>query len=254
MIEIAFVTAASLLAGFIDAIVGGGGLILTPALFAAFPTAPAASMMGTNKSASVWGSALAAHTYSRKLTFDWRVVAPALAACLIGSGFGAAALLLVPSDALRKALPFVLVALLIYTLLNKNLGQSHAPRYKGSHEILVASSIGLLIGFYDGFFGPGTGSFFVFALVRVLGYDFLSASAHAKLFNSATNLAALLLLAYKGHVWWHITAYLVVANLIGSFFGARLAMKHGSGFVRWVFVFVVAALIAKTGYDAFLKS
>ncbi|MDI9334167.1 MAG: TSUP family transporter [Cytophagales bacterium] len=251
MLELVFITAASLFAGFIDAIVGGGGLILTPALFAAYPAAPAATLFGTNKSASVWGSALAAHAYSRQISFNWRVVAPAIAACLIGAGLGAFSLLFVSSEGLRKALPFVLVFVLIYTLFNKNLGQAHAPRYKGSQEIFITSAIGLCIGFYDGFFGPGTGSFFVFALVRVLGYDFLAASAHAKLFNAATNLAALLLLSYKGHVWWHITAYLVVANLIGSFFGAKLAMKHGAGFVRWVFIAIVSALIAKTAYNAF---
>ena len=252
--ELLFVTCASALAGFIDAIVGGGGLILTPALFAAYPLAPAASMMGTNKSASIWGSAFAAWQYGRKIELKWSVATPALLACLVGSAFGAAALLYVPSASLRRALPFVLVVLLIYTLVNKQLGQTHAPKFAGRQEIVVASSIGLLIGFYDGFFGPGTGSFFVFALVRVLGYDFLSASAHAKLFNTATNLAALLLLAYKGHVWWHITLYLIAANLIGSFFGAKLAMKHGSGFVRWVFIFVVSALIVKTFWDGFVTS
>lgn len=250
MFEIVFVTLASLLAGFVDAIVGGGGLILTPALFAAYPLAPAATMMGTNKSASVWGSAFAAWQYGRKIDLKWSVATPALIACLLGSALGAAALLYVPSASLRRALPFVLVLLLIYTLVNKQLGQTHAPRFAGRQEAMVASSIGFIIGFYDGFFGPGTGSFFVFALVRVLGYDFLSASAHAKLFNTATNLSALLLLSYKGHVWWHITLYLIAANLIGSFFGARLAMKHGSGFVRWVFIFVVTVLIAKTAYDA----
>lgn len=251
MLELVFVTAASLLAGFIDAIVGGGGLILTPALFAAYPLAPAATMMGTNKSASVWGSAFAAWQYGRKVDLRWGVATPALIACFVGSALGAAVLLYIPSAALRQALPFVLVLLLIYTLANKQMGQTHAPRFMGRQEVIVASSIGLLLGFYDGFFGPGTGSFFIFALVRILGYDFLSASAHAKLFNTATNLSALLLLSYKGHVWWHITLYLIAANLIGSFFGAKLAMKHGSGFVRWVFVFVVSALIVKTGYDAF---
>lgn len=253
MIEIVFVTCTSALAGFVDAIVGGGGLILTPALFAAFPTAPAASMMGTNKSASVWGSAFAAWQYGHKIDLKWAVATPALIACLFGSALGAAALLYVPSESLRRALPFVLVLLLIYTLINKQLGQTHAPRYRGTHEVWVATSIGLVIGFYDGFFGPGTGSFFVFALVRVLGYDFLSASAHAKLFNTATNLAALLLLAYKGHVWWHITTYLLIANVLGSYFGSRLAIKHGSGFVRWVFIFVVTALIAKTFWDGFVR-
>ena len=109
------------------------------------------------------------------------------------------------------------------------------------------------VDFYDVFFGPGTGSFLVFALVRVLGYDFLNASAHAKVLNTASNLAALLLFALKGHVWWHIAFYLAVANVMGSWLGTRLALKHGAGFVRWVFVLVVSALIVKTGWDAFIR-
>ena len=110
-----------------------------------------------------------------------------------------------------------------------------------------------MIGFYDGFFGPGTGSFFVFLMVRVLGYDFLHASASAKLLNTATNLAALLLFTLKGHVWWHFALVMAVANVVGSLAGTHLALKHGTGFVRWVFIAVVSALILKTGYDAYLR-
>ncbi|MET0334773.1 MAG: TSUP family transporter, partial [Rhizobacter sp.] len=124
------------------------------------------------------------------------------------------------------------------------------PLYSGRTEALVASTLGGVIGFYDGFFGPGTGSFFVFAFVRLLGYDFLSASASAKLLNTATNAAAITLFAWKGHVWWHIAAAMAVANVIGSLLGTRLALKHGAGFVRGVFILVVSALIAKTGWVA----
>jgi hypothetical protein len=117
----------------------------------------------------------------------------------------------------------------------------------------VACCIGLVLGFYDGFFGPGTGSFFVFLFVRWLGYDFLNASASAKLLNTATNLAALGLFAYKGHVWWHFALAMAIANVVGSLLGTRLALKHGSGFVRVVFIVVVSALILKTGFDGFFK-
>ena len=251
--DILFISAASVLAGFIDAVVGGGGLIFLPALLSTYPQAPVADMLGTNKSASVWGSAFSAWQYSGRVNFKWTVALPGIVACLIGSALGATLLLYVPSDALRRAIPFVLAAVLLYTLLNKQLGQSHAPRYAGRQEIVIACVICGVIGVYDGFFGPGTGSFFVFLLVRVLGYDFLSASAHAKLFNMSTNLAAFGLLAYKGHVWWHLTLYLIAGNLIGSFLGARMAMKRGPGFVRWVFVVVVTLLIVKTGFDGFLE-
>jgi uncharacterized membrane protein YfcA len=133
------------------------------------------------------------------------------------------------------------------------MGRHHAPQFSGKAETIAACGIGCLVGFYDGFFGPGTGSFFVFLIVRVLGYDFLHASASAKLLNTATNSAALLLFAYKGHVWWHFAAVMAVANVIGSLAGTRMALKHGTGFVRGVFILVVSALILKTGYDAFLR-
>ena len=126
------------------------------------------------------------------------------------------------------------------------------PMAKGLSLYLMAA-IGLVIGLYDGFFGPGTGSFFIFLFVRVLGYDFLHASAAAKLLNMATNLAAISLFAAKGHVWWHYAGALALANVTGSLLGTRLALRHGAGFVRGVFILVVSALILKTGYDAFLR-
>jgi hypothetical protein len=138
-------------------------------------------------------------------------------------------------------------------VVKKNMGQLHAPRFKGRQETLLAMAIGMLIGFYDGFFGPGTGSFFVFAYVRLLGYDFLNASANAKLMNTATNFSALVLFTLQGHVWWHLALPMAVANVVGSLLGTRLALKHGAGFVRYVFLAVVGALILKTTYDGFLR-
>jgi len=143
---------------------------------------------------------------------------------------------------------------LLYTLVKKDLGRSHAPRFAGAQEAWIAAGIGLVIGFYDGFFGPGTGSFLVFAYVRVLGYDFLNASAAAKMINVATNLSALTLFTLKGHVWWHLALAMGAANIVGSLIGTRLALKHGAGFVRHVFIFVVLALICKTAYDTWLKA
>ena len=147
----------------------------------------------------------------------------------------------------------MLLVILIYTLARKDLGRHHAPGHAPSREAWLAGGIGVGIGFYDGFFGPGTGSFFVFLFVRALGYDFLHASASAKLLNTATNAAALLLFTMKGHIWWQVALALGVANVLGSLAGTRLALKHGAGFVRVVFIVVVGALILKTGYDAFLR-
>ncbi len=248
-----FITLASLLAGFIDAIVGGGGLILTPALFAAFPGAAPATLFGTNKAGSVWGTAMATWQYSRRVEMRWAALLPAAAAGFAGAFAGAWTVTALSPDFLRKVLPLVLLAVLAYTLAKKDLGRHHAPRFAGRAEVWVASLVGLCIGFYDGFFGPGTGSFFVFLFVRLLGYDFLNASASAKLLNCATNIAAISLFAFKGHVWWHYAVTLAIANVLGSMAGTHMALKHGTGFVRGIFIVVVSSLILKTGYDAFLR-
>lgn len=253
MPDLAIVTLASLFAGFVDAIVGGGGLILVPALFGVFPGAAPATLFGTNKAAAIWGTAWATHQYARRVSLRWHALLPAALAALAGAATGAWTVTQVSADSLRRALPFVLLAVLLYTLVRKDLGRAHAPRFSGRAEASRAALIGLVIGFYDGFFGPGTGSFFVFLFVRVLGYDFLHASAGAKLLNTATNAAALAAFAWTGHVWWHMALVMAVANVAGSVLGTRLALKHGAGFVRVVFIGVVAALILKTGVDAFLR-
>ena len=253
MLDLAILSLASLFAGFIDAIVGGGGLVLVPALFSVFPAATPATLFGTNKGAAVWGTAWATRQYARRVGLAWPALLPAALAALAGSFVGAWTVTQVPADGLRKALPFVLLAVLAYTLVRKDLGREHAPRHRGHAEAAWASLIGAAIGFYDGFFGPGTGSFFVFLFVRLLGYDFLHASASAKLLNTATNIAALALFAWTGHVWWHIALVMAVANVAGSLLGTRLALRHGAGFVRGVFIVVVSALILKTGYDGLLR-
>ena len=238
--ELAVISLASLLAGFLDSIVGGGGLVLVPAMFATFPSSHPATLLGTNKGAAIWGTGMAAWQYSRRVELRWNVLMPAAALGFTGSMAGA-------------WVPFILLAMLLYTLAKKQMGQVHAPRFTGRSEVLAAGFIGLTLGFYDGFFGPGTGSLFVFLMVRWLGYDFLNASASAKVMNCATNLAALILFTAKGHVWWHFVAVMAVANVAGSLLGTHLALKHGAGFIRAVFVLVVGALILKTGYDAFLR-
>ncbi len=251
--ELILVSLASLLAGFVDSIVGGGGLILVPALFAIFPTTHPATLFGTNKGASVWGTGIATLQYSQRVRMRWHALAPAAAVCFAASLGGAWLVTVVSPQYLRKVLPLVLVLVLAYTLAKKDLGRHHTPHFSGQREAWLACGIGAVIGFYDGFFGPGTGSFFVFLLVRLLGYDFLNASAGAKLLNTASNLAAIVLFALKGHVWWHFVLAMAIANVLGSLAGTHLALKHGTGFVRGVFIAVVSALILKTGYDAFLR-
>jgi uncharacterized membrane protein YfcA len=251
--ELLFASIASLLAGCIDAIVGGGGLVLVPSLFAIFPTAHPATLFGTNKGASVWGTGMATLQYSRRVKLPWPVLLPAAAAGFVAALLGAWLVTVVAPDFLRKALPAVLLLVLAYTVAKKDLGQHHAPRYALGHERAVACAIGAVIGLYDGFFGPGTGSFLVFLLVRLLGYDFLHASASAKLINTGTNVAALILFTLKGHVWWHFALVMALANVVGSLAGTHLALRHGTRFVRSVFIAVVSALIVKTSYDAFIR-
>ena len=249
--ETILILLASGFAGMVDAIVGGGGLILVPALFATFPTAPPATLLGTNKCASVWGTAFATLKYSRRVDMRWRALLPAAVCALVGSFVGAWTVTQIDPAFLRKTLPFILLAVLIYTLARKDLGRAHQPHQNQNRERLIACAIGALIGWYDGFFGPGTGSFFIFLLVRFLGYDFLNASASAKLLNVATNIAAIVLFAMKGHIWWQVGLMMAAANVAGSLVGSHLALKHGTGFVRWVFVIVVGVLIVKTGWAAF---
>jgi uncharacterized protein len=244
---------ASGLAGFIDAIVGGGGLILVPALFSVFPSAAPATLFGTNKAAAVWGTAWATAQYARRVDVPWANMVPAALMAALGSLAGAEAVTRIDPTLLRRALPLLLLAVLIYTLARKDLGRHHEPRLGPGRERLTAATIGAVVGLYDGFFGPGTGSFFVFLFVRLLGYDFLHASAVAKLLNTATNIAALVVFASKGHVWWHLALPMALANVAGSLLGARLALRRGASFVRTIFIVVVGALILKTGADAFWR-
>ena len=245
------ISGASAMGGFVDAIVGGGGLVLVPALFATFPNTHPATLFGVNKGSSMWGTAAASAHYARHVRMPWSTVGLSMACAFAASMVGAWVVTQIQPDVLRKVLPVILVAVLIYTLVKKELGRHHAPRLSARHERVWMMGIATVVGGYDGFFGPGTGSFFVILLVRVLGYDFLHASAAAKLLNLASNVAALLLFAYKGHIWWCVVVWTAMANVGGSLVGSRLAIRHGAGFVRGVFVVVVSLLIAKTGWDAY---
>jgi uncharacterized membrane protein YfcA len=249
--DLLFLGLAALFAGFVDSIVGGGGLILVPALFTAFPDLPPATLFGTNKGGAIWGTSASMLTYVRRVQPPWSTVIPATAAAFAGALLGAWLITLVRPADFRQALPFILTAVLLYTLKRKDLGHHHAPHLSGGMERALALGGGLLIGFYDGFFGPGTGNFLIFLFVRGFGFDFLHASASAKVVNVACNLAALLVFASKGHVLWHYAALIAMCNIAGSILGTRLALRRGTRFVRNVFLLVVVALIAKTAHDAF---
>lgn len=251
MFEQSLVVVASFFAGGIDAIVGGGGLILVPALFVAFPREAPATLLGTNKLAAIAGTTVSAARLLPRVVVEWRTLLPATALAFAGSLAGAWTLTLIDPSALRKALPVVLLALLIYTLAKKHFGEQNDPPTSAAVRMGIVSAVGVTIGFYDGLFGPGTGSLMIFLLVRFLRVDFLTASAVSKVLNVATNAAALLLLSARGAVWWQLGLWLALANIAGGLVGSYLALRLGSGLVKKVFIAVVAVLIVKTGVSAF---
>ena len=244
---------AALFAGMVDAVVGGGGLIQLPALFSTLPAVAPATLLGTSKLAGVWGTAVAAVSFARRVEVTWTTAAPAAVAAFAFAFLGAFTVTRIPPDFLRQLLPFILIAVAIYTFIRKDFGSLHAPAHVGIREKVLAACAGSAIGFYDGFFGPGTGSFLVFIFVRFFGFDFLGASAVAKVVNVACNVAALLWFGYSGHLLWQLGLMMAMCNIVGSLVGTRLAIRHGSVFVRKVFLVVVCALILKTSYDAFLR-
>ncbi len=248
---LALLAAAGLLAGWVDAVVGGGGLIQLPALVLGLPGAAPAQLLATNKLASICGTSVAAGTFYRRVRPDLRTALPMAAAAYAGAVAGAFVGLHIPKAAFN---PIVLVMLLLvgaYTLLRPDLGSVTSLRHAGVRHTGYAVLVGLVIGAYDGALGPGTGSFFVFALVGWLGYNFLEASAKAKIANFATNLGALTVFLPQGVVMWRVGLVMAGANLVGGYLGARTAVRLGSRFVRVVFVVVVTAFVVRIGGSVF---
>ena len=247
---LAFLVAAAFLAGWVDAVVGGGGLIQLPALLIGLPAdTPPASILGTNKVSSVWGTATSSITYAIKLRPDWRTVLPLVVGSAAGAALGAQAARYLPKQYFT---PIVLVALVVvgfYTWRRPELGLHSARKHDGRKHYVLTTAIGLGVGAYDGILGPGTGSFFVILLVTVLGYGFLEASAKAKIANLFTNLAAIVVFATHGSVLWAIGLSMGAANLVGGFLGAHMAIRGGNAFVRKVFLIVVGALALKLAWD-----
>ncbi|MGE9809225.1 MULTISPECIES: sulfite exporter TauE/SafE family protein [unclassified Janibacter] len=242
---------AGLSAGFVDAVVGGGGLVQLPALLVAFPGALPVQVLATNKLASICGTTASSATYYRRVKPDPRTFLPLMAFAFAGAAGGSVVASHIPKSAFN---PIILVALIVvgaYVLFKPTMGESTQLRWDGHRHRIGAMLTGLVIGFYDGVLGPGTGSFFVITLVGLLGYNFLEASAKAKLANWATNLASLAVFVPQGAVMWKVGLLMGVANLLGGYIGARTAVAKGSAFVRIFFVLVVGAFIVKIGGDVF---
>lgn len=240
---------AAFLAGLIDAAVGGGGLIQVPALLLAFPQAPLADLFGTNKVASVVGTAAAARQYLRRIALPGALLATVATAAGLGSWFGASAVTHFPREWARPMVLVLLSLVAVYTFAKKDFGLHSRTAAWERADLSRATGIGLVIGFYDGFFGPGTGSFFIFAFVRLLRLDFLHASALAKVGNVATNVAAIAYFWGHAHIAWALGGWLALCNVLGSRVGSGLALRHGSGFVRKLFLVVVTVLIVRLSWE-----
>jgi uncharacterized protein len=244
---------AAFLAGFLDAIVGGGGMVTVPSLFIAFPqaTIPTATLLGTNKIAALGGVSMAAVQLTKQIKIQWRWVLPAMLAAGLASALGAFSVSFVPVVFFKKLLPPILVCLLLYTVFSKKIQLEANTDLQQSWVPAVLFSV--VCGFYDGVFGPGAGSFLVLLWARVYGLNLLNASAHAKWVNAASNAAALAVFVSTVPVYVNLGLMMMVCGVSGAYIGTHVSLKYGSGFVRKMLIVVVTALIFRTGYDAYLR-
>ena len=240
-------------AGWVDAVSGGGGLVQLPALLVLLPGASPIQVLATNKLASICGTSVAAATYYRRVRPDLRTALPMAGIALVGSALGALCASLIPSEVFRPLVLVLLVGVAAYTLWRPGLGAVQALRWDGRQHHVAAGLGGLGLGFYDGIFGPGTGSFLVFLLVGLLGYSFLQASAKARIVNIGTNVGALIVFIPQGAPMWALGLAMGACNIAGGWLGAHTAIRRGSAFVRVVFLTVVAGLILRLGYDVVVR-
>jgi uncharacterized membrane protein YfcA len=246
-----FLLAASFFAGFIDSIAGGGGLIQLPALLIGLPKSETAEVLGTNKLSSIFGTSTAAALYRKQIKPDPKVLLAMGLPALLGSAGGAMLASKIPTSSMRPMVLVLLIIVAVYTWFKPDLGKFENLRHLPKRRVQIAALAGVIIGFYDGIFGPGTGSFLMLILVASLGYAFITASAIAKVVNVATNVGAIFVFGINGAVIWQIGIIMGVANISGAVFGARLAIKGGSTLVRKVFLIVTVALIVKVGIATF---
>lgn len=239
-------------AGAIDAAVGGGGLIQIPALMGAMPQLAPATVFGTNKLASICGTASACYSYLKRVKLQWKLLFVIGVCAFVSSFAGAASVAMIPTEILKPMVLVMLIVIAVYTFVKKQFGQVHIQQQLTTKILILAGVGSLLIGFYDGIFGPGTGSFFIFYFIRYLKVDFLHASALSKIANFMTNFAALSFFAPTGHVLFAVGAMMAVLNVLGAVVGVKMALKYGSGFIRILFLILVTILIGRLSYQIFL--
>ena len=246
-----FLLAASFFAGFADSIAGGGGLIQLPALLIGLPKSETAEVLGTNKLSAVFGTTTAAALYRKQIKPDPKILIAMGVPAFLGSAGGAVLASKIPTSSMRPMVLLLLIVVAIYTWFKPDLGKFENLKHQSGRRVQIAALAGAVIGFYDGIFGPGTGSFLMLILVASLGYAFITASAMAKVVNVATNVGAILVFGIHGAVIWQIGIIMGTANITGAVIGSRLAIKGGSTLVRKVFLIVTVALIIKVGIATF---
>ena len=246
-----FLLAASFFAGFVDSIAGGGGLIQLPALLIGLPKSETAEVLGTNKLSAVFGTTTAAALYRKQMKPDPKVLVAMGVPAFLGSAGGAVLASKIPTSSMRPMVLVLLIVVAIYTWFKPDLGKFENLRHHSTRRVQIAAIAGAVIGFYDGIFGPGTGSFLMLILVASLGYAFITASAIAKVVNVATNVGAILVFGVHGAVIWQLGIIMGASNISGAIVGSRLAIKGGSTLVRKVFLIVTIALIVKVGIATF---
>ncbi|MEU4548656.1 TSUP family transporter [Nonomuraea dietziae] len=248
--QVVVLLAAAAGAGWIDAVVGGGGLLQLPALMVA--GVPTIQAIATNKLSSIFGTASAAVTYVRTTKLDPHVAVPAGVLAVLCSGLGASAAAAISSDVLRPLVMVVLLGVAAFVTLRPSFGALPQPHLRTRARVGAAIlASGVLIAFYDGIMGPGTGTFLIIAFTTILGLDFVHASATSKIINTGTNLGALLVFGYQGHILWALGLGMAVCNIAGAQLGARMALRRGTGFVRVVLLCVVVAMVARLGWQQF---
>ena len=244
----------SFVAGFIDAIVGGGGLIQLPALLINMPNQPLLTLFGTNKIAALAGTSVAAYQYSKRIKFDYKLLFIISFFSFVASFVGAKTVSFIKVETLKPIILVILILIATYTFIKKDLGSVQTKQLSINKQIFFGSLIGIVVGFYDGFFGPGTGSFFVLGFVVILGFEFVNASAYSKIINCMTNISALIVFIKNGDYVLEIAILISVFNIIGNVIGSKIALKKGNGFVRIIFLVIVSIMILRYGYDVFFKS
>ena len=250
-LTLAIVLTIGFSAGFLDSIVGGGGLIATPALQNLFPSFEILKVIATNRTSSIVGTSAAAWNYLQNVKLPTRMLLICAVSACACSYIGINLAVLIPPKVLNIIVLSVIVFVAIYSFFKKDLGQSESIHFTPERLPYATASVAAVCGFYNGLIGPGTGTLLVFAFVSIIGFDFLKASAISKVVNVAGDISSWIILFSKGMVFWPAAIPLVISNVIGSYMGSRMAILRGSKFIRVVLLVVVVLLVSKKLWDIF---